>query len=53
MKKIMFLVLVPAFCYANTSTNFKSSCSGIQYSFESFCNVNNLKDNQDKLDIPI
>lgn len=53
MKKIMFLVLVPAFCYANTSTIFKSSCSCIQYSIESFCNENNLKDNQDKLDIPI
>lgn len=53
MKKFFFLVLIPAFCNANTSTVFKSSCSGIQYSIESFCSVNNLKDDQDKLDIPI
>lgn len=53
MKKIIFLLLIPAFCSANTSTVFKSSCSGIQYSIESFCSVNNLKDDQDKLDIPI
>lgn len=53
MKKIIFLVLAPVFCNANTSTVFKSSCSGIQYSIESFCSVNNLKDDQGKLDIPI
>lgn len=53
MKRFIFLLLMPAFCYANTSSVFKSTCSGIQYSIESFCSVNNLKDNQDKLDIPI
>ena len=53
MKKIIFLLLIPMFCYSNTSNVFKSSCSGIQYSIESFCSINNLKDDQDKLDIPI
>ncbi|WP_375750818.1 hypothetical protein [Enterobacter roggenkampii] len=53
MKKIIFLLLIPAFCNANTPTVFKSSCGGIQYSIESFCSVNNLKGDQDKLDIPI
>ena len=53
MKKIIFLLLIPAFCNANTPAVFKSSCGGIQYSIESFCSVNNLKGDQDKLDIPI
>ena len=53
MKKIIFILLIPIFCYSNTSNVFKSSCSGIQYSIESFCSINNLKDDQDKLDIPI
>lgn len=46
MKKIIFLLLIPAFCNANTPTVFKSSCGGIQYSIESFCSVNNLKGDQ-------
>ena len=53
MKKFIFLLLIPVFCNANTPTVFKSSCSGIQYSIESFCSVNNLNDDQDKLTIPI
>ncbi|HAX5283539.1 hypothetical protein [Escherichia coli] len=53
MKKFIFLLLIPVFCNANTPTVFRSSCSGIQYSIESFCSVNNLNGDQDKLAIPI
>ncbi|OAT18075.1 hypothetical protein [Buttiauxella noackiae] len=51
MNRFILLLLIPTFCYANTSNIFKSSCGGVPYSIESFCRVNNLKDDQDKLDI--
>lgn len=53
MKNIIGILLLPAFCYASTENVFKSSCGGVQYSIESFRSVNNLKGDQDKLDIPI
>lgn len=53
MKNLIGILLLPTFCYANTANVFKSSCGGVQYSIKSFCSVNNLKDDQDELDIPI
>lgn len=53
MSKFIFLLLIPTFCFANNSHVFKSSCGDVQYSIESFCSVNDLKDNQDKLGIPV
>lgn len=53
MKKIIFLLLIPIFCNANASTIFKSSCNGAQHSIESFCSVNNLKDDQYTIGMPI
>lgn len=53
MKRLIGILLLPAFCYASTANVFKSSCGGVQYSIESFCSVNNLKGNQGKLDMPI
>ncbi|HCR1139932.1 TPA: hypothetical protein OMU28_002149 [Klebsiella aerogenes] len=53
MKKILFLSLIPFFCFGNEPIFFQSSCGGVQYKVESFCKVNDLRDDQDKLDIPI
>ncbi|MDY1038670.1 hypothetical protein [Lelliottia sp. CFBP8978] len=53
MKKLLFLLIIPCFCFASEPNTFKSSCGGIQYKIESFCKANYLKDDQDKLDIPV
>jgi len=53
MKKILFLLLIPGVCFASEPELFKSSCGGVNYSIKSYCHKNNLKDDQDKLDMPI
>lgn len=53
MKNIIGILLLPAFCYASTTNVFKSSCGDVQFSIKSFCSLNSLNGNQDKLDIPI
>ncbi|MEW5291997.1 hypothetical protein ABW286_22945 [Erwinia papayae] len=53
MKKLLITFLIPFFCFGSEKIVFQSSCGGVQYKIESFCKVNNLKDDQDKLDIPV
>lgn len=53
MNRLIYLLLIPTFCDATTSNIFKSSCGGVPYSIESFCSANDLKDDQDKPDIPV
>lgn len=53
MKKILFLLLTPFFCFGSDAIVFQSYCGGVKYKIESFCKVNNLRGDQDKLGIPI
>lgn len=53
MNKIIFFLLVPGICFASEPDLFKSSCGGVNYSIESYCHKNNLRDDQDKLDMPV
>jgi hypothetical protein len=53
MKKLLFTTLIPFFCFGGEPANLQSTCGGVAYKIESFCKANNLKDGQDKLDIPV
>lgn len=53
MNKFIFFLLVPGICFAREPDLFKSSCGGVNYSIESYCHKNNLRDDQDKLDMPV
>lgn len=46
VKNIIYILLLPTFCYASTTNVFKSSCCSVQYSIKSFYGVNNLNDDQ-------
>lgn len=53
MNKIIFFLSVPGIYFASESVLFKSSCGGVNYSIESYCHKNNLRRDQDKLDMPV
>lgn len=50
---INILLIIPSLCFANEANVFQSSCEGVKYKIVSYCKANNLRNDQDKLGIPI
>jgi hypothetical protein len=53
MNKFSYLVFISFFSYAITPDKFESLCGGVKYEINSNCKINDLRYDQDKLDIPI
>lgn len=52
-KIFLILILVSFFSFANGHLVFESVCGKVNYKIMSYCKKNDLKPDQDKLDIPI
>lgn len=53
MNRFFFIIIFPAFCFANNLERFETRCGDINYEIHSFCKPNNLRSDQDKINIPI
>ncbi|MEW5291995.1 hypothetical protein ABW286_22935 [Erwinia papayae] len=53
MDKFIFFLLIPGLCFGHEPDLFNSSCGGVNYNIKLYCHKNNIREDQDKLDMPV
>lgn len=53
MNKFFLVMIFPVFCFAHGLESFETRCGDVNYEIHSFCKANDLRSDQNKIDIPI